>query len=270
MDPQSITKDMIPQPQLWRLVMEIDADRIEVAMHPPVATERVIYTSLMLNPDAPSHEKAVQEAIYANPVVLSDFKGVDVVFDTDSAMFVPGQLLDKVGAEPLYAAGAGCGEVSGSGKVLSDGLPGGISAVYAVDKGLYGFIRRTFFNVAVRHRLSPIVAKAMNTPGLHAVVEPGRLDLIAISPTGLMLAHTVRYRSPQDATYYIIATRKSVELGDTPLLIAGYGPEAEQICGYVERYCGPVTRPGLPEIGAVMQRDAAAMPQSISAILSCE
>ncbi len=87
--------------------MEINAGSIEVALFPPVATERVIHTTIQLNPEAPYHEKSVQEAFYANPFLLSDFKAVDVLFGCDSAMFVPSAVTAQAGVEAVYSAGGG-------------------------------------------------------------------------------------------------------------------------------------------------------------------
>ncbi|MCI9607244.1 MAG: DUF3822 family protein [Muribaculaceae bacterium] len=265
MDPQSITKEMIPQPELWRCAMEINASSIEVVLLPPVDSERALYTSIILNPEAPSHEKAVQEAIYANPVLLSDFKRVDALFDCEDITFVPSQLLQRVEAESVCSASG----INTDGKRIEcDELPGGVTSIYAVDAALIGFIRRTFFNVRTAHRLSPIVSNAMNSDGLLAVIERSRLDIIGTADGKLQMARTIRCKTPQDATYFIIATRKSLELHGAPLLFAGSGEDADTVRGYVERYCEKPLTAEAPALPAVPDRDTLNIPRSLSALLS--
>lgn len=266
MDPQAINQNMIPQPELWRCAMEINAGSIEVALFPPVATERVIHTTIQLNPEAPYHEKSVQEAFYANPFLLSDFKAVDVLFGCDSAMFVPSAVTAQAGVEAVYSAGGG---ETGGKKILDCALPGDMVLVYAVDAWLYGFVRRTFFNVRVAHRLAPLVSRALNTPAVLAVVESGRLDIVATAESRLFLARSLCYRTPQDATYYIIAARKSLGLpADVPLSLAGAGDDAQTVAGYLSRYCETPQQVAPPQIAAVLDKDSAAMPQSLLALLS--
>ena len=82
MSASALEASMIQQPELWRLTMLLRDDSIEVAIIPPVESEDVIYRSLMFDPGRPVL-RSLEDIIYGNPLLLSDFKRVECIIDTD-------------------------------------------------------------------------------------------------------------------------------------------------------------------------------------------
>lgn len=84
-----LDKDLIPQPELWRMALLISRQSLDVALYPPVESEEAIFRSITLDPEAPTHLKAVEDAIYENPLLLSDFKSIQGFIDSDFFYFCP-------------------------------------------------------------------------------------------------------------------------------------------------------------------------------------
>lgn len=264
MNHQKLTRDLIPQPELWRCVMEICPDRIDVALVPPVASDRLIHSAIALNPDAPSYDKAIQEAIYENPLLLSDFKSIDALIDTRSYTVTPSSFLNYTSAQAVIGA---CGidrsdDIEECTSEPSDGL----TVVYTAATGLTGFLRRTFFNIRINHRVSPLIAMRLPSSGLFAAAEHGRLDIIATDRGRLLAANTFEYKDATDAAYYILACSK--ELGAPGKEIFMAGADSSPVARLIGEYAGYPKTLQCPATLLAMGKDAVTLPQSITALLS--
>lgn len=267
MEQEILSKDMIPQPELWRCAMEIGSDRLDVALFPPVATERLIHRTVLLNPDAPSHEKAVQEAIYANPLLLSDFARIDVLIDTPDFALVPAETARSAEPEAFLEAAS----FDLTDKIAEVSQPcESISTVFAVPAPLAGFIRRTFFNVRINHSLAPLIATRLHTSAIFASVTESKVDIIAADGNNLLLANSFRCTAPEDATYYIVAVRNNLPIEQLPIILAGNGDKTDTIEKYLIKYAVAPERAEVPTELARLGKDAMTLPQSLIALLSCE
>lgn len=267
MEQAILSKDMIPQPELWRCAMEIGSDRLDVALFPPVATERLIHRTILLNPDASFHEKAVQEAIYVNPLLLSDFARIDVVIDNSEFAVVPSVTAHNVEPEAILEAAS----FDLMDKIAEISHPDeSISIVFAVPAPLAGFIRRTFFNVRINHSLAPLVAARPLTSAIFASVTDSKVDLIATDGNNLLLANSFRCATPEDATYYIVAVRNNLPVEQPKIILAGNGSKTDTIEKYLTKYAVAPERAEVPTALARLGKDAMTLPQSLTALLSCE
>ncbi len=267
MEQEILSKDMIPQPELWRCAMEIGDDRLEVALFPPVATEKLIHRTILLNPDAPSHEKAVQEAVYANPLLLSDFARIDVLVDNSDFALVPPETARNTEPESILEAASldlteKVAEVAQADET--------VSIAFAIPAPLAGFIRRTFFNVRINHSLAPLIAARPLTPAISASVSTGKVDIIATDGTNLLLANSFRCTTPEDATYYIVAARNNLPIAPPPIILAGTDSATGNIEKYLTKYAVAPERAEVPTALARLGKDAMTLPQSLTALLSCE
>ena len=135
MEQEILSKDMIPQPELWRCVIEMDESRLDVALFPPVETERLIHRTILLNPDSPSLDKAVQEAVYANPLLLSDFARIDVLVTTTDFSIVPAETAQSADAAQILTAA--CIDTDGKTAEMCAPSPN-CSIAFAIDSSLAG------------------------------------------------------------------------------------------------------------------------------------
>lgn len=243
--------------------MEICSDRIDAVLVPPVTSEHIIHSIIAINPDAPSADKAIQEAIYENPLLLSDFKRIDALIDTRSYTVTPHQLLDHTSSDTVMKA---CGiDISDCEECISAPADG-IAVVYAAAAALTGFLRRTFFNVRINHRIAPLIASHLSSSGLFAVAEHGRLDIIATDRGRLLAANTFEYRNPIDAAYYILACARELRAPESEIFLGG--TDCEPVAQVMGQHAGYPKIVQCPPALLAMGKDAVSLPQSITALLS--
>ena len=89
----------IERPRLWRLALQLEPGLLSAVIWSTVEDSTLVHFSLQLDPTLPQ-AKALEEAVYAAPVLLSDFGSVDVVVRTNAYMPVP-QGLDEETGESL-------------------------------------------------------------------------------------------------------------------------------------------------------------------------
>ncbi|MCM1029379.1 MAG: DUF3822 family protein [Pseudoflavonifractor sp.] len=231
-----IDKDLIPQPHLWTLRILISLHQLEAAFIPPVDTDEIIYRAVTLDPMAPSPLKAVEDAIYDNPVLLNQYRAVEVAFDTDSFIVMPGAFGDD--EEPMAAKALklmGVDVASSATKLLK--APASAPSTdffFVMDEAMNGFLRRTFYNVAIGHPLSFLASRLPAAPGeprLTVAMRQGRLDLIATdADSSLLLLNQFSYEAISDAAYFIYAAARELEASHPTIIrhISASGPQADR------------------------------------------
>ena len=83
MEQNRLDKDLIKDPRLWRLALRIDEKKMHVVLFCSVEDNSLIYREIPLDTAAQSTQKAIEEAIYENPLLLSDFARIDCIIETD-------------------------------------------------------------------------------------------------------------------------------------------------------------------------------------------
>lgn len=266
MDQEILAKEMIPQPELWRCALEIDKSRIEVALVPGMEGQPLIHRTIQLNPDLQSTDNAVQEAVYANPLLLSDFSRIDVLIDTPDFCIVPAATAQAVlPLELLKTAGI---EAAGKSVMVCE-ADSTYSVVFAVEASLVGFIRRTFFNVRISHILAPIIASPQIDNAILATVDPDKLILTASVDKKMLYANILRHESAEDATYYINAVRHNLPVKELPIVLAGNTPDALMIEKYLSKYASAPCAYEIPGELARLGNDALTLTQPLTALLIC-
>lgn len=232
---QPLDKDLIAQPHLWRLVMLVGPTRLEVLMLPPVESEEAVYRSISLDGEAESQSKAVEDAIYANPLLLSDFKSVTCLVDTPSAMAVPTEISP---ADYDLLCGKAFGVDDPSVVVSPTGTDTAVMLM-SVDARLRGFVSRTFYNVRFAHHLAPLCRYLAAVNGeagvrLYALLRSDAVDVVALDGRRLLCVNTFECGAAADAVYYILAVARllGIEEREGRIVTGGQGPmatEAEQM-----------------------------------------
>lgn len=244
-----LDKDLIPQPELWRLALLISPHCLEVALYPPVESEEAIFRSFTLDPDATSPLKALEDTIYDNPLLLSDFKSIDGFIDTDSMLLVPDDV-DEDDFETILEAGAQI--PNHTWRPIATQASPGATLLMAANEELCRFLTRTFFNIRLRHPLGTLAALvSANGSGMrsYAIMQRKRMSLITLNNMKLLSANTFTYSEPIDAVYYILASRyiSGIDESEHPLYYCG-NPEATDpvmpiMRSYTARLMPPDTLP---------------------------
>lgn len=225
----------------WRLAMMLDGNALEAVAWSPGGDDSFIHRRLELDTSSTIALKALEDAVYDTPLLLADYGRVDILVDGDPRLFVPAEALaldDDSRRTLVEAASPGF-----TGEILCDSLPAVGSAILSgIDRETLGFLRRTFVNPRISSRLTPPVSyfaaasRRSNSPGIMAVVADGRLDIVAIDGSRLLLANTFRWQSVDDALYYILCVRREATADSAAIYLGGNGPLREELAGKLRRF----------------------------------
>lgn len=207
-------------PTASRLCLQIGAKALSALIVGPDG--EVVYQQMELQPEL-EPERALEEAIYDNPLLLTDFANVTVLFDTERFVVLPpskaddGELIAEI-FESLYPD-------LEADAVVTPVTETGPEIVAAVPSALLAFVRRTFNNPDLTHPLGILATYMSNialpgTSGKMCVnLRDGHTDVLAFADGNLLMANTFHTPSAADATYYTLACARQLN----------FDPEADQM-----------------------------------------
>lgn len=271
----TIDREMIKEPRLWRLCLRLDSRTLHVMLYNMVEDNSLIYRKISLDEAADSPLKALEEAIYDNPALLSDFSRVDCVIDTAIRITVPNPL----DTAEIHTALMKEAHPDFAGEIISCPLHGlDTTILMGVEQNIIGFLRRTFNNPAIHHHLAPLCryfrgkSRLGNTGKMYANFHNSRLDLIAFGNDTITLANTFEYREPADAVYYILACRRMLGLNanDDELFLSGDNDAREAVTPILRKYLAYVMPVIFPSSMFRAGRDAMLAPFDLIVLPLCE
>ena len=255
MNSGKLDKEMISQPELWRLALIVSADRLDVALYPPLTREEIIWRSFAFDPDAPSQLRAIEDIIYANPLLLSDFKRVDCIIDNAVALPLPAALT-PADAETVYRAATA--DAPADADIELYPTADCLTAIALMQQpDISAFFRRTFYNVRFDSRMAALARFFINRsdapagPMVYAISRSRRLTLIAVSGQRLLMANNFTFQADADAAYYILASMQTLGLDPlaTPLALNADSAETRAgIAGMLKPYVTEITSIPLPAL----------------------
>lgn len=278
MESARLDKELVDQPQLWRLLLRIDAAAIDVAVLCNVADNSLIYRHLPLD-ESIGHREAIENVIYENPLLLSDFARVDIVLDTVNYAIVPAELTDADVCRRTVQALRGVGD---NDEILYDFEltridAVGVSVAMLMDGDVARFLRRTFNNPHFHHQLEPLIrffhsrCKLGSAGKMFAHFSSGQVDVIAFGHDGLTIANRFAYTEAADACYYILATREMLKRDDSDeLLLSGPMAQRDEVAGTLREYVPYVMPVFFPSTMAKAGADAMKMPFELIILPLCE
>ena len=240
-----LEKGEIAQAELWRLAMVVGSGRVDVALYPPVAREEILWRSFQLNPEAPTPLKALEDIVYDNPLLLSDFKAVDCIIDNVAQTLMPTELDEDQRRAVHLALDPQAG---GETQMYPTGDPS-VAVALSQREDIHDFLCRTFYNAKFDSRLAALCRYFFGNTETDnsgwrfwAPIRDGRLTLIGARDGRLMVANNYESSAPTDAAYYIMAS--IVNLGADPrqvrVALGGCGSPAPQVRALIEPYVGGV------------------------------
>lgn len=232
-----LERDMIAQPELWRMSMLVGPRRLDVCLLPPVENEPMLFRSLMLDGDASTPTKALEDTIYANPLLLSDFSSVNCLFDTPQALIVPAEVDPADHAMLLRRAFL----LDDAEAVVSETGDDNAVIITAPDADRKNFLARTFFNIRFDNHLAPLcryLTPMADGPTVYALCRHDCVDLIAADRQRLQAANTFETSTAADAAYYILATARILGFDRPTAAIGGDAAAAAALTGVLSRFDG--------------------------------
>lgn len=277
MESGRLDKDMISEPRLWRLALELSDTSIEVALTCAAQDNSLIWRTLPLDKAAPSRLRAIEDVIYDNPLLLCDFGHVDVVVDTPDFTVIPGGITDPACINAI--ADASFAETDVSTEAMICPLPQlGASIVMRMAADEAGFMRRTFYNVRFHHHLEPLCRHfygygqtTRNAGSMFAHLRPGAVDVMAFGSDSLRMANSFRFSDTADAVYYILASRQmlGMEISDE-LILSGNAGARGAVIPVLREYIGSVMPAVFPSALMRCGHDAIQAPLELIVLPPCE
>ena len=206
---------MISEPNLHRLGILLTKYGMDVLITSRTNDRSLIYHRIDFTPGDDSL-KALEEAVYDNPLLTSDFYSVDVVMDNKRFFMIseednkPDEIRRRIDA--LWPEERTGTELETK---IIEIEPKKTYFVTAINRSLHSFLRRTFHNVTVTHRLAVLAQYHANqnkigTIGkIHVNLSKESVDIMAFGREGLLLANTYKTNGIEDAVFYTLTVADS-------------------------------------------------------------
>lgn len=219
-------KERVENPEMWNLLLRISSEDIHAVIYSIVEDNSLMYRRIVLDPNASSRLQAIESAVYDNPILLSDFRQVICVIETQEFTVVPAECTDEADRRLLYSAAFPDSimsmETDGSGARNA-------TILFGIEPELRGFISRTFQRAKIMSHIGALCryfatrATQGNQRRMIANIRQKSLDVIALDGHRLLMANTFSTPAPADAAYYLLACRERLGLDrdNDELLLAG-------------------------------------------------
>lgn len=227
----------------------IEPAAVEVVLHSTVEDNSLIHARIALDATINDHLRAVEEAIYANPLLLNGcFERVECLCYGNNYAMVPALVACNDDRLQAVARATFGNDAVAEGEVLTDDIDSMQGLAFCCDKSLISFLRRTFSNPVIRHRMTPLLRyfrgqRHHSADGkMYVHFSPGSVDIIVYGNDTVRFVNTFNVREPLDAVYYILATRKLCGLSaeSDELILAGDAESRKAVMPLLRRYVARV------------------------------
>ena len=196
---------------LWTLSLFIGSGSIMFMLHNEMIADSLICRSIDLANYTTDDEylSVLENAIYDNSLLLSEFKRVNVSVDSRKYIFLPPGYGNDDDARKAFDVAF---PDSDGDFVVSRGYNCNTDVAFMLPKGVYQFLRRTFCNVPVRLHLEVLCSYfrgKTNTSTISKEVvfirDRGVIDVCAFKHGRLQFANTFVCRTNDDVIFYTLA-----------------------------------------------------------------
>ncbi len=208
----TLTRDTIDDPALWCLSMMICSNTVEVVLRRIVGEPELLTATLVCDANLPQ-AAAIEELVYANPLLLAQFGKTDIVVRTDRFQIVPPEV--AADADAVEAMLDLLPHPEGRPSTIISDIDSRNAMVAFVDHGVANFIARTFYLVKPIGHLTALgryfehQSRMGNSGKMYVNLSGNSLDIIAYNALGLTIANSFDCPSDDNAAYYILAAAKT-------------------------------------------------------------
>lgn len=250
---------------------------VEVVIYSTVEDNSLIHERIALDASASDYLQAVEDVMYANPLLVNGmFDRVCCLSCTAHYAMIPAdtdeELTQKIAGE-LF------GNEALTYELLTDNTGDNRQdMLFAMDKPLASFLRRTFTNPDIHHRLYPLlryfnVRSRLGNTGKMFVHFTGTLaDIIVYGHDTPVYVNSFRYRDPMDAVYYIMAARRLCGLSEQTdgLVLAGDAGTRKAVMPLLRQYIATVMPAIFPSALFRAGKEALTSPFNMAVLPLCE
>ncbi len=268
-------KDLIKDPRVWRMAMRVGPGALHVILYSTVEDNSLIYREISLDPNAPTPLKALEEAVYDNPLLLSDFDKVYCIVETSVGYPIPSPIDNNDVIEEMIQTT----DPEFDGEIIVNDINcRNARIVMGVEKDMAAFLHRTFFNISIYHHLTPLCRYFLgkhnrgNSRRMYANLRQGALDLLAFDNGRMLLANTFKFSHINDAVYYILATQQTLDIdpSNNEIMLAGDTALREELTPVLRKYIGYVLPVIFPSSMFRAGKDSMRAPFDLIVLPLCE
>lgn len=276
-----LTKEILDDTTYCQLGLRLGPDSLDVMIYNPMQDNSIICESFAIT-SGNDRLKSLEEIVYDNPLLLSEYHKTNIVVETPTFCVVPSEVGDNdIAAELLYAAHPDCKD---STDLIRNHVASlGVDFLTALSNKECNFLRRTFDNAPIRLNLALLAyyysaqLPKGNTAKIFVNLREHSADVLALSCDRLLLANRFEFREIADIAYYIIAASERVKsLSDDPqaaapeILVRGQRGERDELLSALRTFC-PIVMPMIfPSAMYRAGRDALNAPFDLIILPLCE
>lgn len=307
-----LTRELISDTSLWRLAMELRPASIEVVVFSSLEDNSLIYRSIPLD-TTQSWVKALENAVYDNPLLLGEFARVDILVDTPRYTMVPNDLLaqgDDTGrGRPSHQSGDDTQPSAHSREVAEEVMQvlwpedqwreanrqnaysrgvyevleqpvstSGETLLCGVETDVVAFVRRTFPEGRIWHRLTPMLKyfynKGRMVNGRCAYVQllADRTDVICLKEGRIAMVNTFARRTTDDTLYYLMTVLQALDFDvqTDRVMLCGSAELRSELMPVLRNYVVHVMPVLLPSTLAHTGPEASMAPFELIVVPICE
>lgn len=271
----SALSDKIDRPEIRNLLLRISRSALDVVIYSVVEDNSLIYHRFELDTASPSPLGAIQNIIYDHPAILSDFRRVYCVIETLDYTIVPSQCELPEARKLLFDTA-----FPGNKLEMTAGETGTSNALVlsGMEPELRRFINRTFQRVSIVSHIAALCRYAAlnashgNKVKMMANIRRNSLDVVVTDGRRLLLANTFAYQKPDDAVYYLLATRQRLGLDarNDELILAGDHAAREILTPILRNFVARVMPIIFPPQMFRAGKDAMLVPFELITLPLCE
>lgn len=204
-----LTKELLDDASSMRLVLRVDRQRLSALIVGQEAVDPVVVSHVEELSDPTV--RAVENAVYDNPLLLSDFAAVDIIFSTSELFLYPAEtdgIVERM-------ADAMLPDFEAPRTILTEEAMGDARVGYAVDSELLNFLTRTFACARFHHVLALTAQWLSNSAaGFYALYNgPGDMTAVAFTAGSPCYLNRLPAYCPNDCAYYtLIAAEENEEV----------------------------------------------------------
>lgn len=265
----------IQHPEQWCLELSLKEKELEYLFFSEAEENSLISGAIKFDESFDDYLKAVENAIYDNPVLLDDYKQVRIIVHSQHFLIFPHEVDDDSDAETFFDAAYPNTEGDFALCRLKDC---GVNIGFKCATGLTGFLQRTFNNPDIVHHLYPLCEhfKAANNDSgiarMYLNMSDDSMDLLIFNKGALQLANTFSFHTPDDALFYALHAWKSYGLDATKDEIQLTGDKAarDTIAPMLRRFVSYVMPAIYPAAALKIGQDAVKAPFDLILLALCE
>ena len=259
---RNLSTDLIAEPSMHRLVLLVSDSGIDIVIASRVRDKDIIYRHVDFIAGV-DPVKGLEEVVYDNPLLTADFYSTNILIDNRRFFIMAEEdITDEEVARRIEVLWPAQRRNTDYVAAMSDIEDGRTKMITAIDRRLLAFLRRTWNNPVVWHRVGTIARffslrnKLGNMGKVHARITANRLDLFVFGRDGLLLANTFAIAGGvDDAAYYVLAAAQHLGFDNEidRVMVSGDSDMRDELVAKLRRFVPFV----LPEIFPASVSDVA-------------